>query len=119
MRGARRYGAHPSSALAALIWSPVISSRPSRLRRLQLHPGLVAVSEHDAGKFESGTHSLEVRARDEQLGDATLRTLDGMRRDSRLLGEFGLPPPEQLPRRPDLSARDHFPAFGRYPLRLR
>jgi hypothetical protein len=50
-----------------------------RLRRLQLHAGLVAVRELDAGRFEGGAHGLHVLAREERLADATLRTLDGMR----------------------------------------
>jgi hypothetical protein len=46
-------------------------------------------------------------APDERLAEATLRTLDGMRLNSRSLGKFGLSPAEQLSRRPDLSAGGH------------
>jgi hypothetical protein len=65
----------------------------------ELHPGLCTLGELNARGFEDGTYGLEVLARHERLADATLRTLNGMRRNSRLLGEFGLAPAEQLPRR--------------------
>ena len=73
----------------------------------KLHPGLVAIRELDAGRFEDGAHGLHILARDERLAEATLRTLDGMRLNSRSLGKFGLSPAEQLSRRPDLSAGGH------------
>ena len=86
-----------------------------RTRSPKFHPGLVAVRELDAGRFEGGAHGLHVLARDERLADATLRPLDGMRRNSRLLSDrlckFGVAPPEQLSRGPDLLAGDHFAAL--------
>ena len=45
----------------------------------KFHPGLAAIRELYAGRFEDGAHGLHILARDKRLAEAYSRTLDGMR----------------------------------------